>query len=141
MTFEEWCDVNYPRVERLERTLMSIAWDAALASVQPPEATAGSDAKDAARYRWLRAKHNEGTPDVFVHFKYNAIPWHHPSSANLDTWLDAAMASSSRPQRVRPPKPQECEAGCPPKQVCDHCQWPSGSNAAMLQQGETNGPT
>jgi hypothetical protein len=41
MTFEEWCDVNYPRVERLERTLMSIAWDAALASVQPPEAAAG----------------------------------------------------------------------------------------------------
>lgn len=34
MTFEEWCDVNYPRVERLERTLMSIAWDAAFVQGQ-----------------------------------------------------------------------------------------------------------
>lgn len=42
MTFEEWCDVNYPRVERLERTLMGIAWEAAL-SAQPEEGVSHLD--------------------------------------------------------------------------------------------------
>ena len=27
--------------------------------------------------------------------------------------------------KLRPPKPAECAIQCPPKQVCDHCQWPS----------------
>lgn len=38
--------------------------------------------------------------------------------------------SRTHVSKSRPPKPKECEAGCPPKQVCDHCQWPPAGRDA-----------
>src|SRR5690606_27748048 len=35
----------------------------------------------------------------------------------------------------RPEKPAECADGCPPQQVCDHCQWPPGPDAEAQAQG------
>lgn len=29
------------------------------------------------------------------------------------------------PADPRPPMPEGCVGGCPPQQVCDHCQWPT----------------
>src|SRR5690606_2266931 len=54
--------------------------------------------------------------------------------------VTAAIAALSAPQppaeaQERPEKPAECADGCPPQQVCDHCQWPPGPDAEAQAQG------
>lgn len=57
----------------------------------------------------------------------------------MESALDAAIASlSAQPPaeaQERPEKPAECADGCPPQQVCDHCQWPPGPDAEAQAQG------
>lgn len=61
----------------------------------------------------------------------STLPNGKPCSADLEARTDALLAqpeSAAQPTGPRPPKPKECEVACPPRQVCDHCQWPAASS-------------
>lgn len=50
------------------------------------------------------------------------------------TPFDTYLLKSPVDAKARPAKPAECVDGCPPQQVCDHCQWPPGPDAEVQAQ-------
>lgn len=92
----------------------------------------GQDAKDAARYRWLRAQHwIEGT--VSVVSAKSVIPGSEcPSYRRLDEWIDRMMLDTPESLPTPETKPDnrepecvkrwpECESGCFNPRCC---RWP-----------------
>lgn len=54
--------------------------------------------------------------------------------------LAASATPRTEPADGRPPKPAECANGCPPQQVCDHCQWPPGPDVEPVEGRESECP-